>query len=243
MVLVQKELQNAYIGEWVDVTSLTLDKSSITLTTVWQTEQITATTVPAWATVNWSSSDTTVATVSSSWLVTCVTPWECTITAESYGVTATCEVTDVSWYRYIRWNINANRWNIAEMQVSEFEICDGNGTKMSRPSWTSITCNYSYSDMQNYWPQKLIDWNLNTKWFVAYSTWIVLTIDLGTGIDIGTYYKYKWYTADDYNKRDPITWTLEISSDWNNWTTVSTITNATITTSRKALAWTWDMII
>ena len=46
---VQKELKNAYIGEWVDVTSLTLDKSSINLTTVWQTEQITATTVPAWA--------------------------------------------------------------------------------------------------------------------------------------------------------------------------------------------------
>ena len=92
MVLVQKELKNAYIGEWVNVTSLTLDKSSIALITVWQTEQITATTVPAWATVNWSSSDTTVATVSSSWLVTCVSVWDCTITAESYWVTATCSV-------------------------------------------------------------------------------------------------------------------------------------------------------
>lgn len=98
MVLVQKELNNAYIGEWVDVTSLTLNKSSISLTTVWQTEQIIATTVPAWATVNWSSDDTTVATVSSSWLVTCVSVWTCTITAESFWVTATCNVLDQQWW-------------------------------------------------------------------------------------------------------------------------------------------------
>lgn len=67
-------MQNAYIGEWIDVTSLTLDKNSISLTTVGQTEQITATTVPAGATVTWGSSDTSIATVDNTGLVTCVTP-------------------------------------------------------------------------------------------------------------------------------------------------------------------------
>lgn len=97
MVLVQHELQNVYIGQRVDVTSLTLDKNSITLTTAWDTEQITATVVPSGTPITWSSSDTSVATVSSTWLVTCVTPWTATITAEAFGVTATCEVSGGGW--------------------------------------------------------------------------------------------------------------------------------------------------
>lgn len=81
----------------VRVTGVTLDKSSINLTTVWQTEQLTATITPANAedtAVTWSSSDTTVATVSTTWLVTCVTPWEATITVTTHdgGYTATCGV-------------------------------------------------------------------------------------------------------------------------------------------------------
>ena len=51
----------------VRVTGVTLDKSSITLTTVGQTEQLTATISPANAedtAVTWSSSDTNIATVS-----------------------------------------------------------------------------------------------------------------------------------------------------------------------------------
>lgn len=63
MTLVQKEVKNAYIWQWIDVTSLTLDKSSISLTSVWQTEQITATIVPAWTPITWSSSNTNIATV------------------------------------------------------------------------------------------------------------------------------------------------------------------------------------
>lgn len=96
MVLVQKELQAAYIGEWYVVpTSITLNKSSVSLTTVWQTEQLTATILPADArqTVTWTSSNTSVATVDTTWLVTCVTPWDCTITATTVNwLTATCTV-------------------------------------------------------------------------------------------------------------------------------------------------------
>ena len=91
----EHELKNAYIGI-PNPTSIVLDKSSIRLTTVWQTEQLTATIEPTISdhSVTWSSDDTTVATVSTSWLVTCVTPWIATITATtSNGLTATCGVT------------------------------------------------------------------------------------------------------------------------------------------------------
>lgn len=86
-----------FIFTGTPVTWVTLNESSINLTTVWDTYQLTATVSPADAydkSVNWSSSDTSVATVSTTWLVTCVTPWTCTITVTTtdWWFTATCEV-------------------------------------------------------------------------------------------------------------------------------------------------------
>lgn len=91
---VETEISNAYIGIPYPE-SISLDKSSISLTTIWQTVQLTATLTPSVCddTITWTSSDDTIATVSSSWLVTCVTPWECTITATTVNsLTATCTV-------------------------------------------------------------------------------------------------------------------------------------------------------
>ena len=94
----ETEITNAYIGIPFPE-SITLDKSSISLTTVWQTEQLTATLTPTPCdqSVTWSSDDTTIATVSTTGLVTCVTPWECTITATTVNnLTATCSV-ETGW--------------------------------------------------------------------------------------------------------------------------------------------------
>ena len=80
------------------LSGVSLDKSEITLTAVWQTEQLTATIIPAnpveTVSLNWSSSDTSIATVDNTWLVTCVTPWECTITVTTtpWSYTASCSV-------------------------------------------------------------------------------------------------------------------------------------------------------
>lgn len=90
----ETELKNAYI--WIPFPeSIVLDKISISLTTIWQTEQLTATIEPTVSdhSVTWSSDDTTIATVSTTGLVTCVTPWNCTITATTVnGLTASCSV-------------------------------------------------------------------------------------------------------------------------------------------------------
>ena len=108
----ETELKNAYI--WIpNPTSIVLDKSSISLTTVWQTEQLTATIEPTISdhSITWSSDDTTVATVSPTWLVTCVTPWGCTITATTVnGLTASCSVTQSrlpSAYQEVEWIWNS----------------------------------------------------------------------------------------------------------------------------------------
>ena len=88
------EITNAYIGI-PNPESITLDKSSISLTTVWQTEQLTATLTPTQCDqrIIWTTTNHTVATVSTTGLVTCVNPWNCVITAiTANGLTASCGV-------------------------------------------------------------------------------------------------------------------------------------------------------
>ena len=106
-------LKYAYIGI-PNPTSIVLDKSSINLTTVWQTEQLTATIEPTVSdkTITWTTSDSTVATVSTTWLVTCVTPWECTITATTVnGLTATCSVVANQWVLFAETDLStSNLW-------------------------------------------------------------------------------------------------------------------------------------
>lgn len=91
------EIEVTYTAEDVHVSSVSLDKNSITLEEG-ETEQLTETVLPSNATdksVTWSSSNTSVATVSSSGLVTAVSHGSATITVTTTdgNKTATCSVT------------------------------------------------------------------------------------------------------------------------------------------------------
>ena len=84
----------------IHVTGVSLNKNSTTIN-VWWTEQLIASITPNDASnqnVTWSSSNTSVATVSNTWLVTYVADGNCTITATTvdWWYTATCNVTCVS---------------------------------------------------------------------------------------------------------------------------------------------------
>lgn len=164
MVLVQKELYAAYIGEWYLVpTSISLDKNSISLTTVWQTEQLTATILPADArqTVTWTSSNTSVATVDSTWLVTCVTPWTCTITVTTVNwLTATCSVKQwwspwINTYMYfpltnsskladMSWNwrnLTSYRWYVTYWTFAWVDCANLAQDSLYISSWISLNIN------------------------------------------------------------------------------------------------------
>ena len=83
----------AVISSWASqVTGITLNQSSISISGA-TTSQLVATTTPTGGAVTWSSSDTSVATVSSSGLVTGVGNGSCTITATAGDVSATCTAT------------------------------------------------------------------------------------------------------------------------------------------------------
>lgn len=78
----------------IPATAISLSTNSISWTTTGQTQQLTATLTPSTSTdtVTWASSDTSVATVSSSGLVTGVALGSATITATASSVSATCSV-------------------------------------------------------------------------------------------------------------------------------------------------------
>ena len=75
------------------IQSIRISPNSALITTIGGTTQLTAITVPSGASVTWSSSDSTVATVNNSGLVTSVALGSCTITATAGSKTATCAVT------------------------------------------------------------------------------------------------------------------------------------------------------
>lgn len=85
-----------YYGDLYDalyaVTAISLNTNSLSFTSLNTTQQLTATTVPVGGDVTWLSSDTSIATVSSSGLVTAKGYGSATITATSGSVSATCSV-------------------------------------------------------------------------------------------------------------------------------------------------------
>lgn len=83
----------------IPVTWVSLNKNSLEFSEAWETSQLTATINPSNASnknIIWSSSDSSIATVDSSWLVTSVEEGNCTITAttEDWWYTASCSVTN-----------------------------------------------------------------------------------------------------------------------------------------------------
>ena len=88
---------NALSDAFFAVTNITLSASSLLFNSIGSTQQLTATLVPSDSTaqVQWESSDTSVATVSSSGLVTSVADGNATITASVGEVFATCSVSVV----------------------------------------------------------------------------------------------------------------------------------------------------
>lgn len=157
---------------------ITLNKNSITLNNVWDTEQLTATVTPEDAVnkkVLWSSSDTSIATVSSTGLVTCVTPGSCTITATCAdgGASTSCSVSNamivdlllVWWWAgwwcatswYCRWWWGWGWWWIT--YCSNFELTQWNTYNIHIWSWWWILANWCPSCVYN------------NDWLLLYSWW------------------------------------------------------------------------
>lgn len=75
-----------------EITAIRLNTNSLSFSSLGATQQLTATTTPEGGAVTWSSSDTSIATVDQTGLVTSVAYGTVTITATAGSVSATCSV-------------------------------------------------------------------------------------------------------------------------------------------------------
>jgi hypothetical protein len=137
-------------------------------------------------------------------------------------------------YRYVKWTITAVRSSGYGTQASDFCLQYA-GTDIGGMSSSTVTSTGSITGGEE--PQKLVDNDINTKWFTGTNPTLSVTFDLGS---TKVFNGYRWSTGDDMQERDPISWTISGSNDGSTYTTLHTVTSASITTDRSVLAGNWQ---
>lgn len=145
----------------------------------------------------------------------------------------------ITEYRYLRMTITAIRSGGSTVQLSEIELVDSdNGTDFPWPATTAVTS--SIQAVSSEPAQNIIDGSTSTKFCsTAFTSGATLTIDLGEGnrVDLGLYNTWQWYTANDAPERDPVSFSLDVSNDGTHWLSVDSVSGASITETRQALAY------
>lgn len=140
--------------------------------------------------------------------------------------------------RYLRIVVNALRGSTTVLQVSEIKILSKDGEFMSWPTETLVTSTIQEtSDAES--PKKLIDGSIETKFCSThFSSGAQINIDLKSNIlDRKEYTSWQWFTANDSPERDPVSFELLGSVDGIEFIALDSALNATITETRKALAY------
>lgn len=204
----------------IPISSIELDKSAIYFSQVWDTEQITATYLPANAfdSLTWSSSNTSVATVSQSWLATCVSLGNCVITcsAQRWNVSATCDVVKMTEVTM------TNTWLSTWVNWGSCVLFTTTQAWYYRVSWSLQS-----GGAQQYWVSwwTLISWNESAHTFYGQTSidciryipaWIDVTLtwwDVGNASNLRSAY---WFSAQYYWDYNPAEKTYSYSYDFSN---------------------------
>jgi len=131
---------------------------------------------------------------------------------------------DYASYRYIRWSITGNRGD-ANIQAADFQL----RYEGADVTWSGATVTDNVNNPGTETPDKLVDANSGTKW-LGQSTTAIVEFDAGSAQNFDG---YRWRTANDVSNRDPDDWTIEGSTDNSTWYLLSTVSNASVTTSRQ----------
>lgn len=140
--------------------------------------------------------------------------------------------------RYLRIVVNALRGSTTVLQVSEIKILSKAGEFMSWPTETLVTSTIQETSEAES-PKKLIDGSIETKFCSThFSSGAQINIDLKSNIlDRKEYTSWQWFTANDSPERDPVSFELLGSVDGIEFIALDSALNATITETRKALAY------
>ena len=163
------------------------------------------------STLQWTSSNTAVATVSNQGLVLARAEGTADIIVtvlEDNTLRDTCTVTvtpRIPGYRYYQFAIEKTSGNTA-IQLSEIDLLDKDGNEISPLTLYAFTGSYYSDEVQ----ANLFDDNVNTKYcgpFSANNT-LYLYVDAGRVVELSGYH---FTTANDTKKnpgRNPVTWSL-----------------------------------
>lgn len=152
-------------------------------------------------------------------------------------------------YKKFRFHISRTKSDNEMMQLSEIELYSG-WTKISPSSIEYDTT--SYSGYENFpsgeAPGYAVDGSTSTKWLdrrggngrsedARANCYIDLVYNEPFALT-----RYRWYTANDYQSRDPYSWeVLGYDEDAGAWVTLDAKVNENTTEVRYALAGTWEI--
>lgn len=154
-------------------------------------------------------------------------------------------------YRWIRMHVSRVRLTAGQAQWSEIQMLDVNDNVYQWPEGTTCYNTTNHVNVGTFGTgqtlDKLIDGSLDTK-MCAINLGSYKYFDFDVYIDLGAevfdakkWCKWRWYTADDNHGRDPVAFSLYLSTDANTWVPVDADAEVNITTTRKALAYTGNI--
>jgi len=146
--------------------------------------------------------------------------------------------------KFVRFKPSATRPEGAHVntgyQLSEFRLTLG-GVDVPYPVGTLATSPGKTAGVEG--PEKAIDGSVDTKFYHnSKSPLQPLVLEFPAPL---LFNGYAWYTANDAEGRDAITWTVETSADGTTWTVVDSqdysADTSLITTARKTLVGQWSV--
>lgn len=212
-----------------------LNSNSISLTSAWQTYQLTATANPSSI---WSqgyrrkSSDTTIATVSNSWLVTCVTPGECTITctAIATGDVDTCSVITIEEYVLLSEWGSINKFSeLAKSDNNTYTSLYDEWTRRRAQVWTTDKCTSMYKNFD----KNIVKFDILFQYTENYSySWVYFNLQP----TVWSSDLWEAWRFEINNWQDTYSWWSWIKFyRWTTWT--STTISSWVTTADVRVVW------
>ena len=174
-----------------------------------------------------------------------VTPKDRGFVYDPSGGTTGGDVTSHTRYRFA---VDAPRSDTFCMQLSEIQLMDENGNRISSgytlayDSTTKDSYGDTYPSDEN--PECASDGDVSTKWLdwraglnQSAATRSVVWLDFCFANPTAVY-GYRWYTANDAPSRTPVSWTFSASDDGGvTWTVLDKVEDYDTTTDYNALAY------
>lgn len=159
----------------------------------------------------------------------------CTIWIKSLYAQALCTA--------IKIQIDRLKSSGAGVQMSEFILVDhdGNAIDWSSLPISSVTANAGNNSPSGQEPEKIIDGNIETKWFswnFGAPSFVQINFNYATSLKYIA--GYRWHTAEDTPGRDPVSWKVLLLNKQGEWEVVSEVIDYPVTGSRRTLVGTWD---